>query len=78
LVIVARQVSVDRPNHRTRKRITNRWHIDAATTSYENLLSLIRADGQRIESYEIPFVRDDRVSGSTLARRLLGLPAIAA
>lgn len=60
------------------KRITNRWHIDAATTSYENLLSLIRADGHRIESYEIPFVRDDRVSGSTLARRLLGLPAIAA
>ncbi|MFM2310165.1 MAG: hypothetical protein RLY87_2287 [Chloroflexota bacterium] len=60
------------------KRISNRWHIDAATTSYENLLALIRADGHRIESYEIPFVRDDRVSGSTLARRLLGLPAIAA
>ena len=60
------------------KRITNRWHIDAATTSYQNLLSLIRADGHRVESYEIPFVRDDRVSGSTLARRLLGLPAIAA
>ncbi len=60
------------------KRITNRWHIDAATTSYENLLALMRADGHRIESYEVPFVRDDRVSGSTMARRLLGLPAIAA
>ena len=60
------------------RRISNRWHIDAATKSYENLLSLIRADNHRIESYEIPFIRDDRVSGSTLARRLLGLPAIAA
>lgn len=59
-------------------RISNRWHIDAATNAYDALLQQIRADGYTVESYELPFVRDDRVSGTTLARRLLGLPAIAA
>lgn len=59
-------------------RISNRWHIDDATSAYEALLAQIRADGYSVESYELPFVRDDRVSGTTLARRLLGLPAFAA
>lgn len=57
-------------------RITNRWHIDDATAAYDAVLAQMRADGYRVESYELPFVRDDRVSGTTLARRLLGLPAL--
>jgi hypothetical protein len=60
------------------RRIANRWHIDAATSDYATVVTQMRADGFAVESYEIPFVRDDRVSGSTIARRLLGLPDLAA
>jgi len=60
------------------RRIADRWHIDAATSDYATVVTQMRADGFAVESYEIPFVRDDRVSGSTIARRLLGLPDLAA
>jgi len=60
------------------RRIADRWHIDAATADYATVVTQMRADGFAVESYEIPFVRDDRVSGSTIARRLLGLPDLAA
>lgn len=60
------------------RRIADRWHIDAATADYATVVTQMRADGFVVESYEIPFVRDDRVSGSTIARRLLGLPDLAA
>jgi hypothetical protein len=61
-------------------RVADRWHIEAATVDYAALVARTRADGFAVESYEIPFVRDDRVSGSTIARRLLGisLPDLAA
>ena len=60
------------------RRIADRWHIDAATADYATVVTQMRADGFAVESYEIHFVRDDRVSGSTIARRLLGLPDLAA
>ena len=60
------------------RRIADRWHIDAATADYATVVTQMRTDGFAVESYEIPFVRDDRVSGSTIARRLLGLPDLAA
>ncbi len=60
------------------QRIADRWHIDEATAAYSHLVAQMRSDGFAVESYEIPFVRDDRVSGSTIARRLLGLPDFAA
>lgn len=59
-------------------RFGNRWHIEAATTAYRAVVDRIHADGHQTESYEVPFVRDDRVSQSTVARRLLGLPDLAA
>jgi len=60
------------------RRIADRWHLDAATADYATVVTQMRTDGFAVESYEIPFVRDDRVSGSTIARRLLGLPDLAA
>lgn len=60
------------------QRFGNRWHIDEATTQYQSVMARIHADGYQSESYEVPFVRDDRVSQSTVARRLLGLPNLAA
>jgi hypothetical protein len=60
------------------QRFGNRWHIDEATTQYQSVMTRIHADGYHSESYEVPFVRDDRVSQSTVARRLLGLPNLAA
>jgi hypothetical protein len=58
------------------RRVADHWHIESATTQFEALLQQMRADGHTVELYELPFVRDDRVSGSTLARRLLGLPNV--
>lgn len=60
------------------QRFGNRWHIEDATNAYKSVMAQIHADGHISESYEVPFVRDDRVSRSTVARRLLGLPDLAA
>lgn len=71
----------DEPNvdyHTLIQRFGNRWHIEDATTTYQQIMARIHADGHTSESYEVPFVRDDRVSQSTVARRLLGLPDLAA
>jgi hypothetical protein len=60
------------------RRVADHWHIESATAQFQALFAQMRADGHTIELYELPFVRDDRVSGSTLARRLLGLPNVSA
>ena len=60
------------------RRVADHWHIESATAQFHALFQQMRADGHTIELYELPFVRDDRVSGSTLARRFLGLPNISA
>lgn len=58
------------------RRVAEHWHIESATAQFQALFAQMRADGHTVELYELPFVRDDRVSGSTLARRLLGLPNV--
>ncbi len=60
------------------RRIGDRWHIEEATSAYTHVLAHIRDAGFVIELFEMPFVRDDRVSGTTIARRLLGLPDVMA
>jgi hypothetical protein len=60
------------------RRTGDRWHIEAATNAYTQVLADIRAAGFAVELFEIPFVRDDRVSGTTIARRLLGIPDLVA
>lgn len=59
------------------QRFGSRWDIDDATRAYQEVVARIHADGYTSESYEVPFVRDDRISQSTVARRLLGLPDLA-
>lgn len=44
-----------------------------AQTLYTDLVMQIRRDGYRVDSYEIPFVVDERRGGSTLLQRLFGL-----
>lgn len=41
--------------------------------AYAALVTQIRSDGYPVESYEIPFMADERKAGSTLLRRVLGL-----
>ncbi|MBN2007105.1 MAG: hypothetical protein JXA21_27385 [Anaerolineae bacterium] len=40
---------------------------------YHRLAERIRADGHRLESYQFPFIVDERRAGSTLLQRLLGV-----
>ncbi len=40
---------------------------------YRRLAASIRADGYRLESYQFPFIVDERRAGSTLLQRLMGV-----
>lgn len=44
-----------------------------AQALYTGLVAQIRADGYRVDSYEIPFIVDERMAGSALLQRLFGL-----
>jgi len=50
-------------------------HGEAA---FDALVRRIRADGYRIESYQLPFIVDERLAKSTLFRRLSGLAQVSA
>ena len=42
-------------------------------TAYRELVSQIHADGYRVDSYQMPMIADERLAGSTLIQRVLGL-----
>jgi hypothetical protein len=42
-------------------------------TAYRELVSQIHADGYRVDSYQMSMIADERLAGSTLIQRLLGL-----
>jgi hypothetical protein len=44
-----------------------------AQAAYGALVTQMRADGYRVESYEFPFIVDERRAGATLLQRLAGL-----
>jgi len=46
------------------------FHAEAA---YNALVRQIREDGYQVDSYQLPFIIDERIVGSTLLRRLAGL-----
>ena len=48
-------------------------HGEAA---YDALVQRIRADGYRVDSYQLPFIVDERRANSTLLRRLAGLALV--
>ncbi|MBC7233593.1 MAG: hypothetical protein H5T68_10195 [Chloroflexi bacterium] len=48
-----------------------------AQMQYQILVAQIRADGYRVDSYQMPLIVDERRAGSTLLQRLAGLVDIA-
>ncbi len=44
-----------------------------ALAAYRELVAQIRADGYRVDSYQMPMIADEREVGSTLIQRVLGL-----
>ncbi len=55
------------------RRLFNDTARRGASAAYADLITLIRADGYRVESYVFPFLEDERVAGSTLLSRILGV-----
>jgi hypothetical protein len=66
-------------NHRSRivpfllSRLFRHDELYLAQLTYQALVKQIRADGYAVDSYLIPFVLDERRTGSTLLQRLTGL-----
>jgi hypothetical protein len=54
-------------------RAFNGEHIRRAQASYAGLLAQMRADGYRVESYQLPFIVDERKAGSTLLQCIFAL-----
>jgi hypothetical protein len=60
------------------RRLWQRERLRRAREAYEALIARIRADGYRVDTYQLPLIVDERQAGSTLLQRLLGfvdLPA---
>jgi len=55
------------------KRLLDMRGLHHAHVEYWNLVSQMRADGYRVDSYHFPFIIDERRAGSTLIQRLAGL-----
>jgi len=54
-------------------RVLDHERLHCAQAAYSALVARMRADGYRVDSYELPFIVDERRAGSTLLRRLAGL-----
>lgn len=55
------------------RRAFNGRRIRRATADYAALVLTIRADGYRVDSYQFPFIVDERRAGSALLQRVAGL-----
>jgi hypothetical protein len=55
------------------ERLLNRKGFKNARSSYRRLVNKIHTDGYIIDAYQLPFVVDERLAGSTLLQRLIGL-----
>jgi hypothetical protein len=47
--------------------------LSQAQAAYGALVERIRADGYRVDTYQLPFIVDERRAGSTLLQRLVGV-----
>lgn len=59
------------------KRGLDMERLRRAQMQYQTLVAQIRADGYRVDSYQMPLIVDERQAGSTLLQRLAGLVDIA-
>jgi hypothetical protein len=54
-------------------RLADKQRIERARQAYLALISRMRSDGYAVESYQFPFILDERQAGSTLLQRLFGI-----
>jgi hypothetical protein len=54
-------------------KLLNGARVKKASADYQNLVARIRSDGFYVESYQIPFILDERKAGSSIMQRLAGL-----
>jgi hypothetical protein len=54
-------------------RLRQGGRLRQAQAAYGALVARIRADGYRVDTYQLPFIVDERQAGSTLLQRLLGV-----
>ena len=54
-------------------RLADRGRLRQAEKGYAQLVNAMRADGYTVESYQFPFIADERRARSTLIRRAAGL-----
>jgi hypothetical protein len=55
------------------RRLRQGERLRRAREAYEALSHRIRADGYRVDTYQLPLIVDERQAGSTLLQRLLGV-----
>jgi hypothetical protein len=58
---------------RVLRRVFQRRRLAFAQRIYRELVNKIHSDGYRVESYHLPLIADERIVGSTLLRRILGI-----
>ena len=54
-------------------RLKHHERLRQAHAAYGALVARIRADGHRVDTYQLPFIVDERQAGSTLLQRLVGV-----
>jgi hypothetical protein len=59
------------------RRIFQPERLQHARQAYTTLISQMRADGYRVDSYQMPFIVDERQAGSSFLQKLLGLVDVA-
>ncbi|MEA3327928.1 MAG: hypothetical protein U9R53_11600 [Chloroflexota bacterium] len=55
------------------QRFTNKKRVLKAQHAYQDLVSLIHADGYSVESYHIPLISEERRAHATVLQRIVGL-----
>jgi hypothetical protein len=59
------------------RRLFNRQRLRRAARRYRDLVEQIRRDGYRIDSYQFPFIVDERLARSNLLQKVTGLVDVA-
>lgn len=59
--------------HTLFKRGCSKKRLISAQFQYRELITRMQADGYRVDSYEFPFMQDERHMGATLLQRLTGI-----
>jgi hypothetical protein len=57
-------------------RARDRQRLERGTDAYRRMAGRLRGQGLRVESYQFPFLVDDRRAATTLVHRLLGVPVL--